>query len=268
MDMHTWRANGRGVFICGSPYTEVSSLAWALTAHRAFWTSSESRFLYRLFGSRADLVRPYLYDTYRACAEEGAWLRTNAVSYPEFLAALGDGIGRLFQGRAGKKRWVDSSPENALLIEELLYMFPDAAFVGMLQSSRTSVFIEMARHAALTPPKVRELVALNTLYGERLKRAGGIAPDRVYLLEERDLFDNPEAALADLLDFLGEENNPDVAEKFARRLLRLNLPLAEAREKLAQFKTTLLADTVSEPPLVTETSPPLEAPPSVAEFQY
>jgi hypothetical protein len=240
MEPHTWHASGRSVFVCGSPYTEVSSVAWALTAHPAFWTSSESRFLYRLFGNRADNGRPYLYDIYRECYENGAWMRANAVPYPEFLAALGDGIAKLFQGRAGRKRWVDSSPENALLVEELLHMFPDAAFVGLLQPTRTAAFIETGGRSELTAGRMAELTALNTLYAEQLAKVANAAPNRVYLLEENDLFDRPEAALADLLEFLGEENNPAVAEMFCSRLLRLNLPIQEAREALFGFEQTFL----------------------------
>ena len=242
MEKQTWQSSGRGVFVCGSPYTEVSSLAWALTAHPAFWTSSESRFLYRLFGNRAESDRPYLYDIYRNSAEEGAWLRANAVPYPEFLAALGEGIGRLFQGCAGRKRWIENSPENALLIDELLHMFPDATFVGLLQPARTAVYIEMARHSAMTTPRLRELTAMNTLYSERLRTIAHAAPNRVYLVEEIDLFDHPETTMAELLEFLGEENDPAAAEMFSRRLLRLNLSLADARDRLGRFEKTLPVD--------------------------
>ena len=238
MEPRTLHASGRSVFVCGSPYTEVSSVAWALTAHPAFWTSSESRFLYRLFGNRADNGRPYLYDIYCDCCENGAWMHTNAVPYPEFLAALGDGIAKLFQGRAGRRRWVDSSPENALLVEELLHMFPDAVVVGLLQPTRTAAFIESAGQSELPPGRMRELAALNALYAERLANVANAAPHRVYLLEEDDLFDRPGTTLADLLEFLGEENNPAVAEMFASRLLRLNLPLSEAREALFGFEQT------------------------------
>jgi hypothetical protein len=234
MEGNTWR--GRSVFVCGSPYTEVSSVAWALTAHPAFWTSSESRFLYRLFGNRPDNGRPYLYDIYRECCDNGAWMNVNAVPYPEFLAALGEGIGKLFQGRAGRKRWVDSSPENALMIVELSYMFPDAAFVGLLQPERTAAFIESGGRGGLSTARMDELTALNTLYAERLGHVAAAAPNRVYLLEENDLFDQPERTLADLLEFLGEENNAAVVEMFVHRLLRLNLPLREACEALREFE--------------------------------
>jgi len=238
MEPGPFRARGRSVFVCGSPYTEVSSVAWALTAHPAFWTSSESRFLYRLFGNRADNGRPYLYDIYQDCCENGAWMHANAVPYPEFLASLGDGIDRLFQSRAGRKRWVDSSPENALLIEELLHMFPDAAFVGLLQPVRTAAFIDSSRGSETTGQRLEELTQVNALYAERLTQVAAAAPNRVYLLEENDLFDRPENTLADLLEFLGEENNPAVAEMFSGRLLRLNLPLREAREALFGFEQT------------------------------
>ena len=238
METHPFRPPGRSVFVCGSPHTEVSSVAWALTAHPAFWTSSESRFLYRLFANRGDQGRPYLYDIYSDCCDNGAWLHANAVPYPEFLAALGDGIGRLFQGRAGRRRWVDSSPENALLIEELLHMFPDAVFVGLLQPARTAIFIEMTNDADMTTQRMQEIATANTLYADRLARAASAISSRVYLVEEADLFGRPESTMADLLEFLGEENNPAVAASFARQLLRLDMPLLDAREALARFERT------------------------------
>ncbi len=238
METQSWQGSGRSVFICGSPYTEVSSVAWALTSHPAFWTSSESRFLYRLFANRGDNGRPYLYDIYCDCSENGAWMHTNAVPYPEFLAALGDGIGKLFQGRAGRKRWIDSSPENALLIEELMHMFPHAVFVGLLQPARTAVFIESALNTEMTAQTIRELTEANTLYAERLVRAASAASDRVYLIDEVDLFDRTASTVADLLEFLGEENNPAVAAAFARQLLRLNMPLVDARDALAGAEDT------------------------------
>jgi hypothetical protein len=240
--MDTWQTSSGSVFVCGSPYTEVSTVAWALSAHPAFWTSSESRFLYQLFGSRAGLQRPYLYDVYGSCTREGAWLRTNAVSYPEFLAALGHGIGALFQARAGQRRWVDSSPENALMLDELLLMFPCASFVGLLQPVRTALFLSERQGVPRTRQRAQALDKLNTLYAERLMAAARATPDRVYLLDEGDWLAQPESTLADLLEFLGEENSGEIAEVFSRRLLRLDLPLAEARTALARFERTLSAD--------------------------
>ena len=83
------------------------------------------------------------------------------------------------------------------------------------------------------------------LYSERPTQAAAAAPDRVYLLEESDLFASPETAFADLLEFLGEENNEAVPTAFARRLLQLDLPLADARAALARFEKTVPAHAAS-----------------------
>jgi hypothetical protein len=236
--METWRTSGECVFVCGSPYTEVSTVAWALAAHQSFWTSSESRFLYQLFGSRAGLERPYLYDVYTNCTQEGAWLRVNAVSYPEFVASLGYGIEALFKERARHKRWVDSSPENALMLDELMLMFPGAIVIGLLQPLRTALFLNNAQGVTLTGQLVQELDQLNTLYTDRLRMAASSLPDRVYLLEEADLFDEPDKTFADLLEFLGEDDNERVSAAFCGHLLRLGLPLAKARTELDGFAKT------------------------------
>ena len=234
--MDTWHASGGSTFVCGSPFTEVSTVAWALAAHPAFWTSSESRFLYRLFGSQAGLERPYLYDIYMTCIEDGAWLHANSVSYTEFLAALGEGIGRLFQGRAGRRRWVDNSPENALLLDELVHIFPDARFVGLLQPLRSALYVAASGGSVLLPERVREVAQLNELYTDRLNRAAAQLPERICLIDEAELFGNPAAAFDDLLEFLGEDRDQAVVDTFARRLLRFGMPLAEARDALARFE--------------------------------
>jgi sulfotransferase family protein len=239
MGMDLLRASAGGVFVCGSPHTEVSTVAWALAQHRAFWTSSESRFLYKLFGSRAGLERPYLYEAYCQCLDGGAWLKVNGVSYDEFLQALGTGIAGLFQSRAGDRRWVEGSPENALLGEDLLRMFPNACVIGLMQSARTAAFIAH-RHeaAAVGGPGADDIAALNNLYAERLASMSRFAPARVFILEEDVLFNHPEAAFAALLDFLGEKNHPVVTQAFATWLHRLDMRLTAALQALEAFSPT------------------------------
>jgi hypothetical protein len=85
-------------------------------------------------------------------------------------------------------------------------MFPDAVFVGLLQPARTAIFIETTNDPAMTPQRMEEIATANTLYADRLARAASAVSSRVYLVEEADLFSRPESAIADLLEFLGEEN--------------------------------------------------------------
>jgi hypothetical protein len=126
------------------------------------------------------MERPYLYDAYCCCREGATWLDVNGCPYDEFVAALGEGITRLFQSRCGKRRWVDSSPE------------PSFQAVG----SRTS---------------------------------------QVFVLEEAELFGDPDRTFREMSDFLGEPSDPGVRSVFASQLYRLNKSLAEARASLAEF---------------------------------
>lgn len=225
-----------GVFVCGSPYTEVSTVAWSLAAHPSFWTSSESRFLFRMFGNRGG-ARPCLYDTFLTCAASGAWLEVNQVTYPEFAGAVGAGIAALFDSRAGGRRWVDNSPENSLITDDLLAMFPTSSIVGLLQPPETAAYLEFGRRGptAAEQSRLRNVVEMTGHYCGALRRAFELAPDRVMLIEEAELLGTPERCFADLLDFLGEPHDDRAAERFTRHLLRFDQPLIEARQIVSEL---------------------------------
>jgi hypothetical protein len=233
---------GAGVFVCGSPYTEVSSVAWALSAHPGFMAAPESRFLFHLFGSRPGMERPYLYDAYCRCREGGTWLDVNGCPYDEFVAALGEGIARLFQSRTGERRWVDSSPENALLGDDLLRLFPAAFVIGLQQPVRTAAFIEGQGRLPQDPLRLQVLQEVNTLYNKHLARLAEYAPSHVFLLEEAELFGDPDRLFSELFDFVGEPDDPTVSPVFASHLYRVNMPLAEAKAVLAEFSAASLTN--------------------------
>ncbi len=225
---------GAGVFVCGSPYTEVSSVAWALSSHPRFMAAPESQFLFHLFGNRPGMDRPYLYDAYCRCREGGTWLDVNGCPYDEFVAALGEGIARLFQSRTGDRRWVDSSPENALLGDDLLRLFPHAFVIGLQQPVRTAAFIE-GQGRLPDAARLHALEEMNTHYNKHLSRLADYAPDHVFLLEETELFGDPDQAFRELFDFVGEPDDPAVPSVFASHLYRVNMPLAQAKVSLAEF---------------------------------
>lgn len=195
----------------------------------------ESRFLYHLFGSRPGMERPYLYDAYCRCREGGTWLDVNGCPYDEFVGALGEGIARLFQSRTGERRWVDNSPENASLGDDLLRLFPGAFVIGLQQPIRTAAFIEGQGRLPQGPTRLQALQEMNEHYNKHLSRLVEHSPDHVLLLEETELFADPERTFRDLFDFVGEPDDPAVPSVFASRLYRLNTPLAEAKSSLAAF---------------------------------
>ncbi len=220
-----------GVFVCGSPYTEVSTVAWSLAAHPSFWTSSESRFLFRMFGNRGG-TRPCLYDTFLTCADSGAWLEVNRVSYLEFAGAVGAGIAALFDSRAGGRRWVDNSPENSLITDDLLAMFPDCCIVGLLQAPETAVYLEFGENGpgAAGQSRLADIVEMTAHYCSALRRAFDLAPERVMLIEEAELLGAPERCFSELFEFLGEPHDEASAILFARHLLRFGQSADRARQ--------------------------------------
>lgn len=219
----------RGVFVCGSPFAETNTVAWALAQHERFWASSESRFLFNLFGRSDGLAVPYLFHHYQLAAADGAWLAANAVSYPELAEAIGSGIDRLFQSRSGDRRWIDCSPENALIIDTLLLMFPTAAFVGIAQS------VESARCMASVlaqPSDPKEIDSIAEHYHRVLSQAALQYPDRVFLVNQDELIDDPDRLFMETLEFLGEENDPSVARFFCNRLFKMDCGIEEARRRM------------------------------------
>jgi hypothetical protein len=218
-----------GVFVCGSPYAETNTIAWALAQHARFWTSPESRFLFSLFGRSEGLPVPYLFHQYQLASADGAWLAANSVSYPEFASAIGFGIARLLASRAGGRRWIDSSPENALMIDTLLLMFPTAVFVGVVQSP------ENARCTVLESANEiggEEIAAVAEHYREVLSQAAFHHPDRVFLVDQEEMIADPERLFDEMLDFLGEERNPGVGAFFCKRLFKMGCDIEEARARL------------------------------------
>ncbi len=110
------------VFVVGCPRSGTSALSWAIAAQPGYWTSAETHFFYYLLRETA----PSIASAFKASAETGSWLEKHGVSYREFLQHVGHGLDRLMLSRSDGMQWIDGSPENALVAEELLAMFPTA----------------------------------------------------------------------------------------------------------------------------------------------
>ena len=130
------------VFVIGSPRSGTSILPWALAQHSNFWTSRESDLLYNLFGKHyPGERRSHLDEVYALTRDrpEGTWLKDQGVGYEELLACLGLGLNVLFTSRSEPKRWVDQSPVNTVMLDNLAAMFPGALFLHILRDGRRVV---------------------------------------------------------------------------------------------------------------------------------
>lgn len=219
------------VFVVGCPRSGTSALAWALAEHPAFATGVESNFLWHL--CREGRVRSAWENAHRVA---DGWLAQKQVGWEEFAASLGSGLQRLFASRAGDRRWVDSSPENVLVAEDLAALFPTAHFLHLVRDGR-AVVSSMLRCGFPQPwaqdfDEACRTWAFYISCGMRAQEALGA---RMLTLSHRWLVEDPEATCRAILRFLGEPEHPGPAHFL--RTQRINSSYdAENREDMKRPK--------------------------------
>ena len=124
------------VFIIGSPRSGTSILAWALAEHSELEVFAESNFLLDIFRNG---YAEKAYETAKARTDGRDWLMLYEVSRSEFLAYFGAGLNALMSSRCPGKRWIDQTPNNALIADKLAELFPGAFFLHILRDGRKVV---------------------------------------------------------------------------------------------------------------------------------
>jgi hypothetical protein len=208
------------VFIIGSPRSGTTALGHALNQHSELWASKESYMLHQLYG----LGRAQQVWSHHQRRTNPSWLRAEQVERAEFLGFLGLGINALYSSRSDGRRWVDPTPLNTLMIEDLAEMFPGAAFVHLLRDGRPVVhsmggFLEMleAREGSVPEDEMPEWTrdfgrACETWseYVETARRFEDGHRSRCLTVRNEDLAADPHATLARIHRFLGiaDESGP------------------------------------------------------------
>ncbi len=191
----------------GCPRSGTSALAWALAEHPAFATGPESNFLWHLFrGQRARRA----WDAVSRL--EDGWVAVHRVGWEEFAAALGSGLARLFSSRSGGRRWVDSSPENLLIAEDLAALFPNSRFLLLVRDGRAVV--NSMLHCGFDEAWVKDFdEACRTwaFYVARGIEAQNTLKNRMLTVWHGQLVDRPEAVCGEILRFLQERAHPGPA---------------------------------------------------------
>ena len=196
----------RGVFVIGCPRSGTSILSWALARHPNFWTSGESDYLLKLFGGES------VEDVYGWAHErlDAGWLQKQRVGFAEFAAMMGVGAERLFDSRAEGRRWVDATPSYALIVEDLLRLFPAASFLHIVRDGRAVVNSMLSSGfdedwATDFDTACRTWVH----YASLGSRAAAAHSDRIMEVRHEDLARSPWSELQRVFGFLGERVAPD-----------------------------------------------------------
>ena len=223
------------IFVIGSPRSGTTALGQALDKHPELWTSRESYFLHDCFGNgRAG-------ETWQRHRERKnpSFLAHSDVGREEFLGFLGLGVNALYTSRSGGLRWVDPTPLNTIMVEDLADMFPGATFLNLVRDGR-SVVRSMGRFRdnleakkgpvpdAEMPPwtdDFRRACETWTRYVVTGAMFAAANPDRCLTIRNEDLAADPAAGFSWIQEYLGLTPDDRPAAYFGKR--RINSSFSE-----------------------------------------
>ena len=188
------------VFVGGCPRSGTKALSWAIAAHPGYRTSAEAHLFYYLLRGAEDNT---LRQVFQQSAGSGSWLNKFDIGYDRFLYYIGLGIDQMMrQGSAGEQ-WVDGSPENAMVGEALLTMFPKARMFLAVRDPRF-VCLSML-NSGFAPLWARDLDAAIREWRDYASASAALAaacPDRVLLIKQEDMRGQSAAVAAAIGDRL------------------------------------------------------------------
>lgn len=189
---------GAPIFVVGCQRSGTTLLRLILDSHSRISCGPETRFLEdmeRIVGS--DWKRLSQYGFTR---EE--WLRRIA----EFFG----GIQQDYAAARGKARWADKSPRYAMKLGFIMELFPDAQVVHVIRDGRDVAVSHRKRFGywscVKSSVKWPRYIEVARAAGQRLP-AG-----QYYEVRYENLVGRPEETLRELMQFLGEEWEPGMAD--------------------------------------------------------
>ena len=199
------------VFVAGCPRSGTSALGWAIAASPRYWTSVETHFFFGLLG---DGGRNRVHDVFEACRLEGSWLDTHEVPYCEFLSSIGSGLNSLMLSRSNHLQWLDNSPENLLVADDLLMMFPEAVVIHVIRDPRevcASMMLSGFEREAWSYD-IDEAIATWKYYMETGQSLRARHPDRVMEVMHARMLQDPDALASEISKFLTLKNARPIAQ--------------------------------------------------------
>lgn len=123
-------------FVAGCPRSATSAFSWALSEHKKLSTSAESNFLFYLLRDPDSA----LYSAYNISQEvKDGWFNKHKVSQDKYLEYIGYGIREMFTKECNTNIFIEQSPENILVVDKIIKMFPDTKIIHMIRDGREVV---------------------------------------------------------------------------------------------------------------------------------
>jgi hypothetical protein len=185
---------GRGpIFIIGAMGTGTTLLRLVLDSHPRIAIPQETGFMR---AERAHRFIPFKWSGRR-------WYRRMGWTEKEFDALLGDFYDTVFRRYAeqhGKVRWGEKTPLHTWHIDDMIRLFPDAVFVGIVRHPGGSVASNMNRWKH----PLGKAAFHYARYVTELARQASRRRRRFVVVRYEELLLQPEAVMRELLEWLGE----------------------------------------------------------------
>lgn len=194
------KENKKIVFVCGCPRSATSAFSWALAEHRELMTSAESNFLFYLLRDiNGDIYNSY--DTAKKISD--GWFNKHDISKDKYLQYLGGGLIDMFNEICDTKTFIEQSPENILIVDKLLKVFPEAKIINMIRDGR-EVVSSMLKSGFNSPWSSNFKLACET-WNHYAKKGFDFSqqyPNNVLNVYQKDLVYDTENVVKKVFDFL------------------------------------------------------------------
>jgi hypothetical protein len=189
------------IFIVGCQRSGTTLLRLILDAHPNVSCGPETLFLVE-FAERLTGVRHWQHLAQFGFPKE---------YWQERVAELFDAVQGDYARRRGKARWADKTPRYAVHLDQIDALFPTCQVVHVIRDGRDVVASHRHRWGYLSALKA---VKKWPWYVHAARAAGArlAAQGRYHEVRYEELVSDPEAALRELLDFLGEPWDEAVLE--------------------------------------------------------
>lgn len=287
----------RPVFVVGMYRSGTSILTWAIGQHPNIWALEETGFM-------PILANGVLASWTRAASAKRSFAEVYEVmpgQYPAYFGRTIDGLMnsiarehalRVLLSRANghasefvdqvqvlralgssKRRWVDGTPENAMIIGQLAQLFPAAKFIHIVRNP-LNVMASMNRFDRAGGDRAEPSQALEA-WRQRVGMA--LTAERAYgsgvvkRIRYDDLIDEPVRLMREIFAFLEEPTFDTAAEAFEVRLNSSKVTSRELYEVRRSISAESLADALdlyeqASSPLAEALSPDPDARRDVDEF--
>ncbi len=189
---------GAPIFIVGCQRSGTTVLRLILDSHSHISCGPETRFL-------ADMERIVTRDWTRLARfgfDQEIWL--------ERIAAFFGGIHHDYALSRGKERWADKTPLYALHMDFIAHLFPDAQFVHVIRDGRDVAVSHRRRFGYRSC--VTSAIKWPRYIAAARESAAGLAAGRYYEVRYDQLVADSETTLRGLLEFLGEDWEPQILQ--------------------------------------------------------